>query len=159
MKQSFVLSLPSVLRAAQRGYARTENAFKRHMTPRHRNGSLWGGSIESACAELVISQWTILPWTGEFALGLPPYPVDVGDDLEVRWVAPPTRYEATLNLDPAKDHHEYRYALVTGFCPNYEILGVLTDFERGLQPGWRTTYPERVVYRVPASALDYLAPG
>ncbi len=146
------------LRAAEVGYRRQRIAVESQREPRHRGGSLWGGHIESACAELLVSRWLALPWTGETVWERPPdvrLP-DVGELVEVRWVAPSR--EPVLNFDAEKDKDERFYVLVSGFSPEFEIHGYVKG-EDARQEAWKHRYPERTVYRVPAAALRYLKPG
>lgn len=154
------MSLPvrSHLEAAAVGYERQRRAVLRDGTPRHRNGSLWGGSIESACAEQLVAGWLAKPWTGAALWDVPPAePVpDVGERTEVRWVAPGP--SPTLYLDALRDKPDSFYVLVTGFAPDLRIVGYVRG-EAGMRPQWRHRFPEREVFRVPASALRYLPPG
>jgi hypothetical protein len=139
------------LHGAGIGYARTVNAVRRGFEPRHRNGSLWGGSIEGACTELAGSLVTGLPWTGETVWETPPRePVpDLGRRTEVRW----GERRPLLNFDRDRDKDSRAYILVTGFAPNYVVHGWILggDCRRD---EWLTVYPERAVYRVPLEALN-----
>lgn len=152
----FTMKTDEELRAAGVGFARQENAVRRGLEPRHRASSLWGGHIESACAELAVALVTGRPWSGENVLGLPPFDggADVGERTEVRWVAPSG--DLHLNIDARRDHGERLYVLVSGFAPTYEIHGYLLGRDAA-RPEWLTRYPERDVYRVPARALRAIA--
>ncbi len=146
------------LEAAEIGYERTRRAVVRGGEPRHRAGSLWGGSIEGACSEKFVARWRVLPWTGAALWDVvPAEPVpDVGELTEVRWVAPgATPY---LYFDALRDKPDRFYVLVTGYAPNFEILGYIAGDKTG-RPEWFHRFPERDVFRVPAAALAYLPPG
>jgi hypothetical protein len=142
------------LRAADVGYRRQRNAVERGFPPRHRGGSLWGGHIEGACAELAASIAYALPWTGEEVWTVPPTDrvPDLGDRTEVRWVAP-SRYEPTLNFDAERDLDDRYYDLVSGLAPEFTIHGHILG-ATARTAGLKVDYPERTVYRVPASALS-----
>lgn len=146
------------LRAAEVGFQRARIAVEAGRTPRHRGGSIWGGHIEGACAELLVARWTVRPWTGEEIWTTPPPErlPDVGEKIEVRWTAPGP--PPTLYLDAERDKPDRFYVLVTGYAPEYDILGYIQGAE-GMRSEWLHRYPERAVYRVPADALRYLPPG
>lgn len=141
------------LRAAYVGFARQVNAVRRGLRPRHQGASLWGGHIEGALAELAFCKLTGIRWTSEHALGLPPYPPDCGERTEIRWVQPGRVHY--LYFDPRRDNDERVYVLVTGWSPTYTVLGSIRGVNARRQE-WLFRYPERVVYRVPASALRRL---
>jgi hypothetical protein len=147
------LTTEDELRAAAVGYARQRIAVQHQRKPRHFGGSRWGGHIEGACAELAGSIGLDLPWTGEEVWETPPATrvPDLGERTEVRWVAP-SRYESILNYDAARDLDDRFYVLVVGFAPTFDIVGFLRGADCR-QPAWLHQYPERAVYRVPASSL------
>jgi hypothetical protein len=140
------------IRGATRGFTRQRNAVERQLRPRHRAASLWGSHAEGACAELAGHLTLGLDWTGERFLsgpGLVP-PPDLGENTEVRWVAPTSAY--TLNIDAKRDDPDRDYVLVIGFAPVFQIIGYRRGGETR-QTRWLKVYPEREVFQVPASEL------
>lgn len=139
------------LRGAKEGYERQKHAVEDGLVSRHNNGSAWGCHIEGACSELALAVLTGQPWTGEGFRNGPGRrpPPDVGEDIEVRWVAPEGKY---LNMDARRDIAHRRYVLLRGYCPEYEVLGWIWGREM-TERGFKVEYPERVVYRVPLDKL------
>ena len=132
------------IEAATIGFRRQRNAVMKRYPPRHRGGSLWGGHIESACAENAASLALGQEWTGATVWETPPsirIP-DIGTRTEVRWVD--RRTDPRLPYDIAKDHLDRLYMLVTGFAPSFEILGYIQG-ARALEVGEIKHWPERDV--------------
>jgi hypothetical protein len=147
------------LEGAQEGFDRQAWALHHNLKPRHYTTSLWCAHIEGALGELACSVGLEKPWTGK---GFRPvagveHPPDVGDNIEVRQVFPPKGREPTLNFDANRDEHARWYVLVVGFSPNFSIVGRIlgTDAQR---EEWKVVYPERELFRVPASALMPINP-
>lgn len=151
---AITLTLEQHLRAADVGYRRRCVRLKDGYGDRHRNGSMWEGDIEGACAELAAALYLDVPWTGEEVFGraarakVP----DIGTRTEVRWTAPVG--DTALWLDATKDELDRLYVLVTGWAPDFVIVGGI-DGTRGTQVGRLVVFPEREVYRV---GLEELTP-
>lgn len=156
------LTVQQDIRGARVGFSRRRNALELGLTSRHENSLIgfWASHAEGALAELAVSLALGLPWTGEhFLHGRDGYnpPVDVGTATEVRW-SPPGSREPLLNLDAKKDKPASQYVLVVGFAPTYRLLGYIRGSD-GRRNAWLVVYPEREVFRVPASELRPLEPG
>lgn len=144
------------LEGATEGFERQSWALRNGLKPRHLTTSLWCAHLEGALAELACSIALNLPWTGKgFRAGAGvEHPADVGDSIEVRQVFPPHRgtNEPLLGFDPKRDRRDRWYVLVVGFAPNYVVVGRLLGTDC-MREEWKVVYPERELYRVPASAL------
>jgi hypothetical protein len=143
------------LKAAEIGYQRQVNAVRQGFTPRHRGGSLWGGTIESTCAELAVAIALELDWTGREVWERPPVESvpDVGGSIEVRW----SERGQFLTFDATRDKESRLYVLVSGYAPRFKLLGYMAG-DRCRRPEWHHSYPERDVYRVPVEALNPIDP-
>lgn len=157
MTTDYAITLPLAdhLRAAAVGYRRRLVRLKEGYEDRHRNGSMWEGDIEGACAELAAALYLDVPWTGEPIFGrdarrkVP----DIGTRTEVRWTAP--RGDLALWLDASKDELDRLYVLVTGWAPDFVILGAI-EGTVGARVGQLVVFPEREVHRVGPDELTPL---
>jgi hypothetical protein len=152
------LTVQQDIEGAVVGFRRRKHAILNDLTPRHLNSSQWGGHAEGALAELAASLGLGLPWTGkDYLVGVGGQfepPADVGRKVEVRWVPPPNpRYprEPMLNYDDRRDKDGSYYVLVQGWSPTFRLLGWVPGHE--CRTGERKVWPERVVWRFPASRL------
>ena len=148
------LSRDEELLAAKEGYERRVYAIEHGLRARHYNGSIWGGNIEGAAAELAVSKFLELPWTTFGYRGQPPHPVcDVGDRTDVRWAQSDRR--PLLYLDPKHDNPELVFVLVSGFSPVFRLHGYIKGSD-GMYVGRRVHFPERQVIVVEPHELKPL---
>lgn len=155
--REITLTARQVILAASIGFNQQLVAVLAGVEPRHRGGSLWGGTIESSCAELAASIVTGLPWTGGIVWTTPPKirVPDIGDNGEVRWVDPKKEGGLVLTFDARKDFDDRRYYLASGFAPHFQIhASIMGKLCR--QSDWFKRYPERDTFRVPVGAMEQL---
>jgi hypothetical protein len=152
----FHLSVDDEIRAARIGGRRRINAYRLGQSrARHFNGSNWGANIEGACAELAVALALGLEWTGENQFQ-PPFTLpDVGDDIEVRQVGRGNRLVLRFDERDISDKAERRFVLAEGWAPSFSIHGWARPAE-AKRDEWRTIYPERLVWEMPATHLHPL---
>jgi hypothetical protein len=148
MNNSVVLTWSEVFWAAQVGIRRHIEALRKGLTDAYGADSEhgWNMHIEGACGEMAFAKYGHLYWDGSvntFKNG-----ADVSG-LHVR-TRSKHNYELIIRED---DPDDGTFVLVTGFCPNYRIVGCILA-RNGKRVEWEQDYGGRSpAFFVPHSAL------
>ena len=145
-----VLAQHEVLMAATVGIMRQISAINRSLRDRNgHEGAGWNLHVEGACGELAVAKALGVHWSGSvntFKLG-----GDVGS-FQVR-TRSQSDYELIVRDD---DRDEDTFILVTGQCPNYEVVGKIAGRD-AKKDEWRKAYGGRpAAWFVPHDALQPL---
>jgi len=129
-------------------YRRLRALHRRRVEPYGSPVDAWEVDIEGAAAEFAVSKALGLPWRYEVVDDLSDTPVDVGDNVQVRW----TKYDnGHLTIYP-RDRNSDIFVLVTGRIPDFSLRGWIDGVE-GKRIGRYGIDPRGNAFWIEASSL------
>ena len=150
MKRAIILTWPEAVQAAQVGCMRQIQNLKNGLYDRYGAEAYdgWTFHVEGACGEIVVAKFFDRYWSGSIG---DLKAADVGP-LQVRTTKP----GGDLRLHK-RDEDDKAFILVTGRCPNYEIVGWLQASDGKHEQYWKDpTGKGRPAYFVPQNRLNQI---